>query len=110
MARKTFIYFLNYLGTTGLVVLRKHFAKLCQCLPQEYNKTISKIEENATVPEGLVPQLQTLSTPELANCHILAAMIVPMEKEVHLVSFCDFVKELVEDDESRDFIEKLKNG
>jgi len=94
----------------GLVVLRKHFAKLCHCLPQDYNKTVCRIEENATVPEGLVPQLEKLPTPELANCHILAAMIVPIQNEVHLVAFCDFIKDLVEGAESKEFVEKLRDG
>ena len=94
----------------GLVVLRKHFTKLCHCLPQDYNKTLCRIEENTTVPDGLVPQLEKLPTVELANCHILAAMIVPIQDEVQLVAFCDFVKDLVEGAESKEFVEKLRDG
>ena len=104
---KKFLFLFNCIG---LVVLRKHFTKLCHCLPQDYNKTLCRIEENTTLPEGLVPQLEKLPTAELANCHILAAMIVPIQDEVRLVAFCDFVKDLVEGAESKEFVEKLRDG
>jgi len=55
-------------------------------------------------------QLALLPTAELANCTILAAMIRPLRKEIFLVRFCDSVKRLVDDSESKKFIENLKKG
>ena len=60
--------------------------------------------------EGLVPQLETLPTTELVNCHILAGMIAPIKMEAHLVGFCDLVKDLVDSDESKAFIDSFKVG
>ena len=91
-------------------MLRKNFTKLCHCLPDDYKQTISRIRITASVPEGLVYQLALLPTAELANCTILAAMIRPLKKEIFLVRFCDSVKRLVNDSESKEFIENLKKG
>ncbi|XP_065904252.1 uncharacterized protein [Dysidea avara] len=89
-------------------VLRTNFTKLCHCLPRDYKQTIKRIKRNAVVREGLVPQLETLPTTELVNCHILAGMIAPIKMEAHLVGFCDLVKDLVDSDESKAFIDSFK--
>lgn len=91
-------------------VLRANFTKLCHCLPQDYMETIGRIKRNAIVREDLVHQLKTLPTSELVNCHILALMVLPIKKEIHLVGFCDWVKDLVDNDKSKTFIDKFKIG
>jgi len=57
-----------------------------------------------------VYQLSKCPTFELANCRILAAMIRPLREEIDLLSVCDNVEELVDDDESKEFIVKLRSG
>jgi len=91
-------------------VLRKYFAKLCYCLSPDYKKTLTKIKTTALVPEGLEYQLAMLPTAELVNCNILASMIRPLVKEIHLVGFCDSVENLVESVESKNFISDLRFG
>ena len=55
-------------------------------------------------------QLSKLPTFELANCQILGAMIRPIRKEVDFIRLCDTVEDLVDDPESKQFIESLRNG
>ncbi|XP_065904723.1 uncharacterized protein [Dysidea avara] len=96
-------------NSKGLAVVRKNFAKLCHCLPQDYKETIRRIKRTSVVQEGLMVELAMLPTPELANCHILAAMIRPLREELHLVGFCDSLKDLVDSPESKTLIETLRN-
>ena len=51
-----------------------------------------------------------MPTLELVNCQILAGMIAPLQTEVHLIGFCDWVKRLVDDGEPKTFIDNLKSG
>ena len=94
----------------GLAVLRKNFAKLCHCLPQDFKQTIRRIKKIASVPSDTVYKLSKLPTFELANCHILAAMIRPLTRDAGLIRLCDVVEELVDDSESKIFIESLRKG
>ena len=91
-------------------MVRKNFAKLCHCLPQDYKETIRRIKRTSVVQEGLMVELAMLPTPELANCRILAAMIRPLREELHLVGLCDSLKDLVDSPESKTLIETLRNG
>ena len=101
------IFFFN---CAGLAVLRRNFTKLCHCLPQDYKKTINRIKRTAVVPDGMVYQLSKCPTFELANCRILGAMIRPLREEVDLLGICDSVENLVDDDESKRLIIKLRSG
>jgi len=84
---------------------------LCHSLPQDYQITITRVRRIAAIPEGLASQLAMLPTSELANCHILAGMIRPLSREIHLVGFCESMKELMDSDVcNMTFIENLKNG
>ena len=91
-------------------VLRKNFTKLCHCLPQDYKQTIRRLKQRAILREEAIPQLEILPTAELVNCHILAGMFVHARMEVHLIMVCDWVKDLVDEDESKAFIDSFKNG
>jgi len=91
-------------------VLRTNFPKLCQCLPEDYKETIRRIKKTSVVPDGLVHQLALLPTSKLANCHILAAMITPLREDSHLVGFCELMKNVVDGNKSKMFIEALKAG
>jgi len=62
------------------------------------------------VPDETIYRLTKLPSFELANCHILGAMIRPLREEVSLIRFCDLVEDLVDDLDSKEFIDKLRNG
>ena len=83
---------------------------MCHCLPQDYRQTIGRLRRLAVLREEAVPQLEALSTAELVNCHLLAAMLVHVQEKVYLLVFCDWVKELVDNEESKTFIDNLKLG
>ena len=94
----------------ALAVLRKNFAKLCHCLPQDYKLTVSRIRRFAVVPPGLMSNLSKLPNIELANCTILAGMLRPLRHEVDMLGFCDSVEQLVDGGDSKKFIEVLRKG
>ena len=60
--------------------------------------------------DGTIYQLSKLPSFELANCHILAAMIRPLSEEVNLIGFCNLVEDLMDEADSKRFIRKLRNG
>ena len=79
-------------------------------MPQDFKQTIKRIKRTSLVPDDTVYQLSKLPTFELANCQILGAMIRPIRKEVDFIRLCDMVEDLVDDPESKQFIENLRNG
>jgi len=79
-------------------------------LPQDFKQTIKRIKRTASVPDETTYRLTKLPSFELANCHILGAMIRPLRGEESLIRFCDSVDDLVDDPESKEFINKLRNG
>ena len=95
---------------TALAILRNNFTKLCHCLPDDYQQTIDRIRQTKSIPQGLLYQLALQPTAELANCHILGAMIRPLREEISLVRFCDSVKRLMDSTEAKEFVENLKTG
>ena len=95
---------------TVLGVLKKHCSKLCQCLPEDYMRTLDRIKRRASVPEGLIQQLTALPTAKQVNHHIIAAMLRPLTNEAGVLGFCDIMESVLEDDQSKAFIESVRNG
>ena len=93
-----------------MAVLKKHCSRLCQCLPQDYMKTIGKIKKRAVVPDGLIRQLMLLPSPKHVNHHIIAAMMRPLTNEAGVLGFCDLMEFVLDDQQSKVFIENLRNG
>ena len=93
-----------------MAILKKHCLRLCQCLPEDYMKTLDRIRRRATVPQGLVQQLASLPTPTQVNHHIVGAMLRPLTNESGVLGFCDTMESVLEDDQSKAFIESIRNG
>ena len=102
--------FVNVISLTVLAVLKKHCSKLCECLPQDYMRTLDRIRRRASVPEGLVQQLSMLPTAKQVNHHIIAAMVRPLTNEAGVLGFCDIMESVLEDERSQAFIESVRNG
>lgn len=94
----------------GLAIFRKHFPKLCACLPQDYEETIRRVKKTLVVPDELMMNLKMLHNSVLANCTILAALIRPLTEETHLVGICETLKNVVDGLECKTFIENLRKG
>ena len=101
--------FLLFIATV-LAVLKKHCPRLCDCLPEDYRKTLDRIRMRATVPEGLVQQLAILPSPKKVNHHIVAAMLRPLTNEAGVLGFCDLMESVLDNEQSLVFIERIRNG
>ena len=73
-------------------------------------KTLDRIRLRATVPEGLVHQLATLPSPKHVNHHIMAAMLRPLTNVAGVLGFCDTFECVLDDEQSRQLIESIRNG
>ena len=73
-------------------------------------KTLDRIRLRATVPEGLVHQLATLPSPKQVNHHIMAAMLRPLTNVAGVLGFCDTFECVLDDEQSRQLIESIRNG
>ena len=73
-------------------------------------RTLDRIRRRASVPEGLVQQLSMLPTAKQVNHHIIAAMLRPLTNEAGVLGFCDTMESVLEDEQSRSFIESIRNG
>ena len=93
-----------------IAVLKKHCPKVCQCLPDDYMKSLDRIRRHATVPEGLIQQLALLPSPKLVNQQIIAAMLRPLTSDAGVLGFCDILESVLDDEQSRSFVERLRNG
>ena len=93
-----------------MAILKKHCLRLCQCLPEDYMKTLERIRRRATVPKGLVQQLASLPTPTQVNHYIVGAMLRPLTNESSALGFCDTIESVLDDEQSKAFIESIRNG
>ena len=96
--------------TTVLAILKRHCPRLCNCLSEDYMKTLDRIRLRATVPEGLVHQLTTLPFPKQVNHHIIAAMLRPLTNVAGVLGFCDIMESVLDDEQSRGLVEGIRNG
>ena len=94
----------------AFAVLRRNFSQLCHCLPHNYKETVNRLRRTKIIPDGLMYQLSKLPNFELATCTILAGLIKPLRQEVDLLEFCDTMEDLIDGVESKQFIDKLRNG
>ena len=92
-------------------VLKKNYTKLWQCLPQDYMKTVVKLQELRVVgpSSDKLSYLINLPTVDLINENILANLIILIKADTQAIKFCDIMEYLV-DASSQVHIEILRNG
>ena len=95
-----------------LTVLKKNYTRLWQCLPQDYMKTINMIRQlrvfNSTDDDSLskITQLRSL---DAINQHIIANMMLMIPTDEVAKEFCN-VMEMLVDNNSKKYVETLRNG
>ena len=91
-------------------VLKKHCSELCQCLPQDYTKTVIKIRERITLSEAQLQHIYNYASPKLINMMIIGLLIEPLQADVEILEICKILEGLVSNPTSKSFIQFLKHG
>ena len=100
-----------YMSISVLAVLKKHYMRLGQCLPQDSTRTINKIKslnQFLRAPDRLLTSLINLPTVDLINEAIVGLlMLTGIQSDIDALQFCDIMENLVD---SKTDIEILRNG
>ncbi|XP_065914506.1 uncharacterized protein [Dysidea avara] len=91
-----------------LAILKKNYSRLCQCLPQNYMKTATKIKQMGA-PDNFLYQLTTLPSVDVINEAIMSYAISSIKSDSDSLQFCDIVDTLIDSDSSRQFIATLRH-
>ena len=114
----TELYLNNYVAThTGtyyfsvsvLAILKKNYTRLCQCLPQDYMKTINKIKQLLRLSDDVLSDLTNLPTADLINEKIIVLLMTVIQSDIDALQICDVMENLI-DSKSSTIIELLRNG
>ena len=92
-----------------LAVLKKNYIRLCHCLPQDYMRTISKLQR---LPQTCIDlsNLTDLPTVDLINEKLVGFLMTVIQSDMDALQFCDIMENLVDCNSSTTDIEILRNG
>ena len=102
---------MSILHTLVLPVLKKNYARLCHCLPQDYVKTVHKLKQ--LIPEvsaDYLAWLRTLPSTDLINEAIIGNVMCAIRADYGVFEFCDVIENLCDEVTSRNLIGALRNG
>ena len=106
-----FLYAFTSSFAIVLRLLKENYAKLYQCLPEDYVKTVAKLKQMIPrLPDNFVDQLKKLRTTKLINEAILGNVMIAIRADEDAFLFCDIMENLCNDFTSRNFIQSLRNG
>ena len=91
-----------------LAVLKKNYARLCNCLPHNYMMTINKIKEIVTLSDECLSSLNEPPNADLLNEKLIVSSMLTIKSDMDAFEFCDIVEQLI-DTKSSD-IEIIRNG
>jgi len=89
----------------------RNYTKLCQCLPQHYQKTIDKLKKvMPNMPDNFIDQMRAYPETEIINEVIMSHVIFAIREDYGVLEFCDTVEILCDDFNSQNFIASIRNG
>jgi len=93
-----------------VAVLKKNFAGLCCCLPQDYMVTIKRLKRSSSVPDDLPFHLAGLSSTDIRNRTIISLMIRSLDSDIEALGICDILEDVVDSSTSKKVIQNLRCG
>jgi len=92
-----------------LPVLKRYYTRLCQCLPQDYMKTVDKLRQlfPAELPADYLDGLNRSLPTEQINERIICYLMCGMKVDDNVVSLCDIMEHL---SDQNTLIESFRNG
>ena len=100
---------LSIFRTSVVAVLKKNYARLCCCLPQDYMKTINKLKELVKT-SGDLSNFANLPTANLINERIIGLLMTGIRSDIEALHFCDVIQSLVDSESSTADVESFRNG
>ena len=94
--------FLHYITD----IIRKHYSKLCQSIPMDYEKSISKLLELKLLSDH---GLELIYSAENKNAAIIGVLITSCSNK-KILTFCDLMDELIETPTLKSAVEDLRHG
>ena len=95
---------------TVAAILKKNFASLCHCLPANHSVTVERLKRHGILGDQLKCDLDRLPTVDERNTMILVILIRPIQNDVHMLTFCDVLEDVVENNDSKKFIHNFRSG
>ena len=87
-------------------IIRKHYSKLCQSIPMDYKKSISKLLELKLLSDH---GLELIYSAENKNAAIIGVLIIGCSDK-NILTFCDLMDELIETPTLKCVVEDLRHG
>ena len=87
--------------SSGLPVIKKHFGKLCDGLPNNYKKTVKRLQQLTDLAEEdmmliLSSTDDQLTDPIAVNQRILMYLFMNCQSHEQLINTCTILEELVD--------------
>ncbi|XP_065894557.1 uncharacterized protein [Dysidea avara] len=93
-----------------LQVLKRNYTRLCQCLPQNYEKTVDKLKQiMPNTPDNFIDQMRAYPETEIINEVIMSHVIFAIRSDYGVLEFCNAVDKLYDDVASKKFVASLRN-
>ena len=93
-----------------LSLLKKNYARLCQCLPQDYKETVQKLKQIYGASAYILDSVSTFGPIEVINEAIMCPIFAGIRVENDVFTFCETMKKIVDGPSSQQFIEDLQHG
>ena len=87
-------------------IIRKHYSKLCQSIPMDYEKSISKLLGLKCLSDH---GLELIYSAENKNAAIIDVLIISCSDK-NILTFCDLMDELIETPTLKCVVEDLRHG
>lgn len=91
-------------------VLKKNYTRLCQCLPQDYMKTIEKLKQLVKLQDDIVIYLMNLPSADHVNEAVVASLVTGIKSDVDALRYCDLMENLVDNQSSKTDIDLLRKS
>ena len=94
-----------------LALLKKNYARLCHCLPQDYMMTLLKLKQLLRVSDDILNKFSNLKIVDVINVTIITfLMLAIIKSDMDALQFCNFMDNIVDSKSSKAHIEILRNG
>ena len=92
------------------MLMKLNYTRLCDCLPQDYMRTIQLLMEYLETPEEAMRQLTMMQSVELVNENIVGnLMLAVLQSDKDILKFCNIIEEVLSTTKGKKFIQALRN-
>jgi len=100
------IIIINIVYTAVIALLKRNFGRLCNCLPQDYSKSLDKLKVIMNMPDHICQQIHDHQEHNQLIIYVLMSKIT----STSVPTFLNTLEKLVDDEASKCTILTLKQG